>query len=154
MRDDRGRAMPTEHRADELKRMDKDALIALLLEAERQRDVAQHDLDMFRSREPGRYAFWHRHLALAYVRKQNPELHQEASSAACQQIDQQGGKSYQDVVAGLEAACEGLLKHVYPCNAQDPDIGDECPSDHPNECGRCYDVRMARAALGEKNDAT
>lgn len=104
--------MLSERRADELKRMSKGELITLLLEAEQVRDRVQRALASLQDREPGRYAFWHRHLALAYVRKVNPELHQEAASAACAQIDEQGGKSYQDVVTGLEAACEAAIAEL------------------------------------------
>lgn len=63
--------MLSERRADELKRKSKDELIALLLEAEQVRDRVQRVLASLQDREPGRYAFWHRHLALAYVRKAN-----------------------------------------------------------------------------------
>lgn len=141
--------MVSEHRADELKRKSKDELITLLLEAERQRNAAQHGLDMFHSREPGRYAFYCRHLALAYVRKANPELHQEVFSRACQAIDEQGGKSYQDVVAGLEAA----IADLHSSGALILAFLDS-PAAEPSPIDFRAAVESLRAALGEKNDAT
>ena len=49
--------------------------------------------------------------------------------------------------AALVGALEGLQPHIRECNAQDPDIIGECPTGHRNECGRCYDLRIARALL-------
>jgi len=54
-------------------------------------------------------------------------------------------------VKELAGACEALLNHVRECNTQNPDwlALDECPPGHPLECGRCHDVRQARAALAK-----
>jgi len=56
----------------------------------------------------GRYAFCHRNLALFYVRQQNAALYDEAVAYAHRRIDEDGGRSFQDVVAALEAEIERL----------------------------------------------
>ena len=66
---------------------------ALDLVAELRADVArlQSLLDTERRIPLGRYAFYHRHLAMSYVRKRAPELANEASVEAGHRIDQEGG---------------------------------------------------------------
>lgn len=74
-----------------------------LKETQRRLSLAQHQLDNERRLTLGRYAFYHRHLAMGFVRKRDPELANWASSEAGHRIDQEGGKSFEDVVARLEA---------------------------------------------------
>jgi hypothetical protein len=75
----------------------------LIKETQRRLSLAQHQMDNERRLTLGRYAFYHRHLAMGFVRKRDPELANWASSEAGHRIDQEGGKSFEDVVARLEA---------------------------------------------------
>lgn len=79
------------------------------------------ELDTARRIPLGRYAFYHRHLAMGYVRRANPELANEASVWAGHEIDEDGGVSYQDVVSELVEACKAALARI------ESDISDTCP---------------------------
>jgi cell pole-organizing protein PopZ len=78
-------------------------------EAHRARRLAQGQLDNERRLTLGRYAFYHRHLAMGFVRTRDPELANWASVEAGHRIDQEGGQSFEDVAARIEAERDAAL---------------------------------------------
>ncbi len=70
-------------------------------------------LDRERAHIPGKYAFLHRHYAMSYVRRRDPDLHAWAASEAGQQLDREGGKTYVDYVAQLEADNAALQEALH-----------------------------------------
>lgn len=99
--------------------MNHDELISALL-------LAQGQLDSMRSIPLGRYAFYHRHLAMGYVRRREPELANWASVEAGHQIDLDGGKSFEDVVARLEDALNDLLIGAEQMSQSHIDVAIKC----------------------------
>lgn len=105
--------------------MSKEELTSALL-------LAQAQLDSMRHIPLGRYAFYHRHLAMGYVRRRDPELANWASVEAGHQIDLEGGKTFADVVERLESALRDLIEGAEQQSQSHIDVAVKC-----------------RAALGE-----
>jgi hypothetical protein len=88
---------------------------------------AEATLDTERQLKIGHYAFYHRHLALVFVRHRDGALHHEASSQASRQIAQEGGKSYTDVVGELEQRAEQAeaeIRDAIMCLADAPTLSE------------------------------
>lgn len=82
--------------------MSKEELVNALL-------IAQGQLDNERSRQVGRYAFYHRHLAMSYVRQRDPGLANQAMVDAGHRIKAEGGLSYEDAFGCMEDTLHYLL---------------------------------------------
>lgn len=111
--------IPELPRRSELEQMSKDDLVNALM-------LAQGQLDSARRIPLGRYAFYHRHLAMRYVRRRDPELANWASVEAGHQIDVEGGKSFEDVVARLEGALQDLLTGAEQQSQSHVDVALKC----------------------------
>lgn len=101
--------------------MTKEELISALL-------LAQGQLDNERHIPLGRYAFYHRHLAMSYVRRRDPELADWASSEAGHRIDQEGGLSYEDAFGHLEDVLRDLLAGAERQSQSHVDVAVKCRS--------------------------
>lgn len=106
-------------RRSDLEAMSKEELVNALL-------TAQGQLDNERQIPLGRYAFYHRHLAMGYVRRRDPELANWASSEAGHRIDQEGGRSFEDVVGHLLSVLRELLEGAEQQSQSHVDVAAKC----------------------------
>jgi hypothetical protein len=79
-----------------------------LRESNSQRRELQHLLDQ----RPGTHAFWHRHLATSWLRRNHPDLYQQAMNAATAQIALTGGVEAHDYIQQLETVLDLLVRWV------------------------------------------
>ena len=124
-------------RRDQLESMEKSDLVDALI-------LAQLQLDNERRIPLGRYAFYHRHLAMGYVRRKNRELADWASSEAGHQIDAEGGKSFEDVVARLEKTLGDLVDMFFGYSIETHEVGSCTIPDHER-----WRIDQARRALND-----
>lgn len=108
--------------AIEQARATDEAKIAAL---EQENAYLRNKLDDERSAMPGRYAFYHRHLAIGYARQVAPKLVNEAMVWAGHRIRDEGGRTYADMIGEQALALEHAADRADALNDRNQELAEE-----------------------------